>query len=334
MNCFECKTQVKPEEVLKCNACSNTHHYHCIGLLEVDFKKILPMNKGKWKCPSCKQRKTQDKLNSPIVLNKVNEPMSSIVNLDGNSIIVLMNKNFDTVKLMIEDLRADINNKWSKISETVATWESNFIQMESTVAALVTANEKLSSENDTLRNDVQSLKSHVEELEQRSRNANIEIQNVPERKGENLMHVIESIGAVIGYPIPPTQVKDVHRVAHNAKSDRPKNIIVQLATRHVRNDVLAAARVRRGLTVAQLQKAMGGTPTSGLAASESRAHDQNIYIKEHLTLKNKILYAEARKAKKEKNYKFVWIKNATILMRKTDDSRVVTIRNSEDLLKL
>ena len=57
----------------------------------------------------------------------------------------------------------------------------------------------------------------------------------------------------------------------------------------------------------------------------------NLYINEHLTLSNKILYKEVRAAAKAKNYKFFWTKNGSIFVRKSDTSRVLLIKNKDGI---
>lgn len=59
-----------------------------------------------------------------------------------------------------------------------------------------------------------------------------------------------------------------------------------------------------------------------------------IFINEHLTKESKELLWKAKKIKTEKNFKFLWIKNGNILLRKTENSEVIKINAEEDLEKL
>ncbi|KAG7299130.1 hypothetical protein JYU34_017644 [Plutella xylostella] len=127
--------------------------------------------------------------------------------------------------------------------------------------------------------------------------------------------MVETIGTTIGIQIPNSSVTDVHRVASNQPSQKPKNIIVHLSSRRLRDDVIAAARSGRGLTAAQVLEAAAGGPTacSSVAAvvaasTESPPSEARVYINEHLTLKNKLLYAKARVCAKDKSYRYIWIK--------------------------
>ena len=52
---------------------------------------------------------------------------------------------------------------------------------------------------------------------------------------------------------------------------------------------------------------------------------KTIYINEHLTSTNKILFNLAKERKQTLNYKHLWTRNGRILMRKTDESDVVKI---------
>ena len=57
----------------------------------------------------------------------------------------------------------------------------------------------------------------------------------------------------------------------------------------------------------------------------------SIYINDSLTSDTKKLYNAAKKVKIDKKYKYLWIRNATILMRKREGDRVVVVRSFGDL---
>ncbi|XP_063635071.1 uncharacterized protein LOC134805776 [Cydia splendana] len=339
MECSKCSLVIKTEELLKCSACQYCYHYYCVGISDVDFKKILPMNKPKWKCGSCKQ--PAKKPASPVVINKpladtnpeLNLPSTSIVNIDTDALMKYFDGKFAILNANLTALRADFDSKLSELTLTVNSWDGRIKTLESNVDSFSNEIHGLRAENEQLHSEVSTLQKHCDDAEQKSRLCNIELQNVPEKKSENLIHIAVALGKVLGTTLTHNHIKDVHRVPHNKEMDRPKNIIIQLTTRRLRDDLVAAARVRRGLTAGQLFEA-AGCSSDASSAAETVAATSPIYINEHLTLKNKILYAKAREIRKNKNYRWIWVKNATILMRKTDDSRILAIKTESDLDRL
>ena len=160
----------------------------------------------------------------------------------------------------------------------------------------------------------------IDHLEQSARNNNIELCNIPERRNENLLSLMQNIGSVIKYNIQQSDIISIHRVPHaHQQNNMPKNIIVKFATRVMRDNILSAHRLCKGLTTEQL--GMSGT-------------SQQIYMHEHLTLKNKLLFRECREAAKKHNYKFLWVKHGTILVREKEAARAFAIRNSRDIVKI
>lgn len=164
------------------------------------------------------------------------------------------------------------------------------------------------------------LQDKIESLEQQARQCNLEICNVPEKRGENLLNVIASIGNAIKCQLDHKNIISVHRVPHARKEEnsRPKNIIVKLCSRILRDNVLGAFRLSKGLKSDQL----------GISGTSC-----NIYINEHLTLRNKQLFRNSREAAKKHGYKYVWIKNATVLARMSDTSPIFAIRYQSDISK-
>lgn len=166
-----------------------------------------------------------------------------------------------------------------------------------------------------------SLEQKMESLEQQARLNNIEICNLPEKRDEDLLTVMESVGAALKCPISRQEILSIHRVPHarNEEGSRPKNIIAKFSSRTQRNNIISAYRLSKTLKSSDI----GVTGTS-----------QNIYINEHLTLYNKKLFRECRDLAKKHNVKYVWIKNATILAKETDSSKTFAIRCNDDLIKI
>lgn len=179
--------------------------------------------------------------------------------------------------------------------------------------------DKLSSYT-AMESQINSLEQKISSLEQNARQCNLEICNMPERRGENLVNIIECLGGVITCPIRASDIVAAHRVPHaDPKNKRPKNVVVKLTNRMLRDNVISAYRSTKGLDSTKLS--ISGPPTT-------------VYVNEHLTINNKILFRQCREAAKKQAYKYVWVKHGTILARKSDTSPVIAIRSMVDIAKI
>jgi len=59
-----------------------------------------------------------------------------------------------------------------------------------------------------------------------------------------------------------------------------------------------------------------------------------VFINERLTKFKRMLFSQIRLAAQSKQYKFIWISNSDILVRKNENSNIIKIRSSEDVDKL
>ncbi|XP_075991862.1 uncharacterized protein LOC142987171 [Anticarsia gemmatalis] len=82
---------------------------------------------------------------------------------------------------------------------------------------------------------------------------------------------------------------------------RPRTVIVRLARRSLRDDLINGARVRRGATTADLN--MAGAP-------------RRFYVNERLTKLNRLLFRRARDAGQRAGWKYVWTRHGRILARR------------------
>lgn len=166
-------------------------------------------------------------------------------------------------------------------------------------------------------NTISLLENKIDRLEQQARQCNIEIGNLPDRRGENLVNILQSIASAINIPITERDIVAIHRVPHaHTHNLRPKNIIVKLSSRLLRDNVLSAYRLSKGITSDRI----------GLAGTQCR-----IYMNEHLTLRNKELFRKCRDAAKTHKFKYVWVRNATVLVKESDDSSTFAIRSEDDI---
>lgn len=317
---------------MKCNGCQHILHYSCVGLTEGEFNKMLPMNKPKWKCPTCKSKKesplskqqhehgaTPTNTTKRQTDSLIPDVPSSMVNLDTKAFIEFFERRFCSLreewKKDISEILKPVQSDIKLISERLENWESRLDILEAKVSGI----NDLYSENEALKKDLNKMQKSFDTLDQNSRQCNLEIQNIPETSGEDLVGLVCNIGSLIGVSVPVESIRSVHRTAPGAQRDRPRNIVLQLTTRRLRDNLLAAARTRRELTTEQLS----------LPPPVRR-----FYINEHLTLTNKILFSKARELMKTKDYKHVWVRNANVMMRKTDTSKIIKIRSEEDLAKV
>ncbi|VVC97614.1 unnamed protein product [Leptidea sinapis] len=172
----------------------------------------------------------------------------------------------------------------------MSLFEDRLSQAEDRMASIESSLTNLLEENATLRTRLETLTSKFDDLDQASRSCNVEIQNIPEKKAENLVQLSLAIGKLLCVDLKDSNIRSVH------------------------------PRARRSLTSEQLF-GVSVTPGSG----------SRFFIAEHLTLKNKIISSKARQIAKDK---YVWVKNNSIFVRKTDESKVIQLRSGNDLGKI
>lgn len=145
-------------------------------------------------------------------------------------------------------------------------------------------------------------------VENRSRNANLEIRNFPEIKNENVDFIVANIGKAIGITnIQEGDIQVAHRVNAKKKDNNgSRSIIVNLRSRYIRNVWLQKYREfqKKGEGALTAKKIHGNLP------------DLQVFIHEHLTVSKKMLLNKIRAFAREKEFRFVWVKDAMILIKK------------------
>lgn len=170
-------------------------------------------------------------------------------------------------------------------------------------------------ENEELRRDLREARREIVELKQYSRNMNIEIQGLPQTKNEDLEKTVANIAKCLGTDVTDKDIDIAHRVL--SKDKKKSNVIVRFLTRTARDKLLSAARKAK-------------------LDSSRLGFDKNdpVYINEHLCMELKVLLSKARQARREKEWKYVWVSQGRIFMRKADRTPLLHVTSDADLAKV
>ncbi|CAG9117146.1 unnamed protein product [Plutella xylostella] len=176
----------------------------------------------------------------------------------------------------------------------------------------------LEGERKECRNMLTKIENKIQDLQCSSRSAGIEIRNMPMKDKEtttDLLEIISKIGKVVALEVSPTEIRDVYRLPGKAGSN--KTIVAEFATVHKKQDVLLGIRSfnrsrRPDEKLNSTHLGLPGTKTP-------------IYVADYLPPNYRKLAYMAREYAKNNGYKFCWISNGKIFLRRDAGSKQIPI---------
>lgn len=163
--------------------------------------------------------------------------------------------------------------------------------------------------------ELKEVKRELVELKQYSRRANLEVKGIPMNDEDDLDTIFTTMASCLETDVSVADVDVIHRVP--TRKPGPPNVIIKFVSKCKRDKFLQSAKKHR------LNARALGFDTS-----------EPVFVNEHLCPENKILLGKAIQAKREKNWKFAWVAEGKILLRKTEKSRAVHVACEEDLDKI
>lgn len=272
--------------------CRKEYHFKCVKL-PAALGEISSDSGIVWKCKSCKDESTE-----------------------GNSLLEDLVRKVDA---LVKDM-ADLRRGQSDFGDSL-TFYGNKIddfnhQME-ILAKVSKTVDALNQELSCVKKECSSLRAEIEYMHQQGRSNNVEICGVPEKNRENILTLVKRVGSEIGITVLDEDISVSHRVSRFSKSQlpgrAPKNIVVKFANIGKRNVFLDAAKKRRN---------------PGLTSSDLGFEEKfQIFINEHLSPYYKLLFGKSRDFCKNNNYKYCWVKDMKIFVKKGDGEKAVHIAN-------
>lgn len=250
-------------------------------------------------------------------LMAMQEQMTALTNL-----LTSMKKEQETrYQKMQEDMR-DIKNQINEVRTTNSEIEKSVQLLSSKCEDLEKskkefreeANQNKNKINDLAQRSVylekcnKALEERVMKMEQRELELNIELVNVQTCEQENVMEIVGKIAKELN--LNSEEVAKAHRMPGNS-TKAPRPIIVTLQTSEARQNWLKCKK--SAITNKSIFK---------------NENTERIYINENITRHLRQLFWTA-KTKLKDTYKYIWIQNSKILIKKSEEEKKIYQINFE-----
>lgn len=229
----------------------------------------------------------------------------------------------DSTKMSVETLLVEMNKKLEvifklekKLDELVATVDFYSELYQEMTEFKKTAENKikaLEQRNVYIEKYNVALEERIMSLEKKEKEKNIEIACLQKNGDtENIKEVIETFARKLN--LNPEDIENVERVgSQKIGEERPRPIVVKLRSKEARDQWLQKRKIR--ITNGDIYGTANKVP---------------IYINEDLNKATRILFWETRNQLKQL-YKFIWVQNSNILVKKSENEKIFRIRNEGDI---
>ncbi|KAG8251035.1 hypothetical protein J6590_108489 [Homalodisca vitripennis] len=302
MACGKCKQLISNrKEVIKCEKCAKEFHVACCRVRTVaKLEGMTEKQIEEWRCEDCKPE-------VPAVTRPGLEDTAAMSIL--KSIQQEMLKNSKENKESFVALEITLKN----ISTTLDGVQTKLTTLEKENADLKVKCKELYNKNALLDKKVGSMQNEINEIQQYSRNRNIEVRGIPYSRNEDIYNVVRMVAQALGVNHANEDISIAHRLSRPTKNVLAPGIVIQFVSRYTRAVWLSAAK-RKKIETTDLSPTLKQAP---------------VYVNEHLTAHNRQLLGHAKTLVKEKKLAYAWVSDGKILVRKTADSQAVRVQDCE-----
>lgn len=184
---------------------------------------------------------------------------------------------------------------------------------------------KLNKEVMTLKQENEKLKSEVAEMQGYTRKDSVVVTGIPETKNESVFEVFNKLSSVIKSPVVSNGLSTAHRLPSRGK-EQIKPIVFKFVRRQDKEGWLADFK-----QAASEDNGGAGISTKTLCRSLAEGR---VCAYQHLAPTTMELFRETKKLATQKGYRFVWIRDGKILVRKEEGEKPIQVKNVMDLKKI
>lgn len=216
-----------------------------------------------------------------------------------------------------------------KLSESYDFMSGSFDSLHVEIKKLTNENKKIKKDVAKLRSNeidmvkrIQALEKACTRSKQEDNSHHMIITNLPKfDSGTNLRDVVAKIGEQVAHTVSPDQILDIYQNENKQNQTKTYPMIVKLRGPELKSKCMDFRKNGKKIDVKKF------IPNFDNQTVNVNFH--HLVEREYASLLKK-----AKDVARSKQYKYVWIKNSTILVRKTDDSEIIKIRNDGELVKI
>lgn len=310
--CDLCKNDLPQDDFVKCTVNNCKLHYECAGIAKKTYFQMGNTRRENYKCIIC--REDDKSLNAQ---PSTDYPADFFIKMEAK-IDETVKKSFEKYSKMLNSQVDELRKLAEFISTQYDEMKADQDRLNGKIKTLRENEICLQRQCDKLSAEIEILQTQHEQAEQYSRRHNIIIEGVPEIPNENIYDTVNKFAVAVDETIVLNQdIQAAHRLP-SKHPNRPRPVVVQFSNRQKRDAVLKKSRNRRIQTTAF-------TPNVPPSV---------VFVNEHLTPFYKKLLFEAKKLKTERGFKYIWIANSKILVKKDDGDAAVVIRSPSCIAKL
>lgn len=328
-DCIACSEALPTDgQFITCIQCRFGYHLgsRCSGISEKTFRSMSVVKRQEWCCKTCRINETRS-------VTSTGET-SSMQRVIDRILVELVSVRTAVSEIPVLSSKVDALSSLKSTIETLLPLKDAMGEVTKSITFLSDQYDEMLKSRQESENQLKALKSRVDVLEsvlqdqsalirqqqislnqseQYSRTLNLEIHGITAQPNEDLRAFLADFAKKIDIGFEPAQVQAVHRLP--VGGDKIPPILVRFVSVAVRNKWLAARKRVRQLSFC------GELPT-------------NTYVNENLTALNRELLWKSKLRAKEQGYRFVWVKNGKVLVKKDEGQQVLFVASVGDLVKI
>ncbi|KAF9422338.1 hypothetical protein HW555_001928 [Spodoptera exigua] len=228
-----------------------------------------------------------------------------------------------TQNTQIQSANSDIKKTNEEIVKSMSFINHQFEELKKEV-------EDLRRERREQSEYIVSLEKKIQDLQHKSRSSGIEIRNIPQASNESstaLTKTLCVLGDAVGVSVKDSDLRDVYRLPGKSSSptSTTRPIIAEFSSVMMKDTLISAVRTFNKSREKQDKL------NTGLLGISGTKHP--VYVTEQLPGNTKKLYYLSREFAKSNNFKFCWVSNGNIFLRKHEGDKQLLIR-SENCLQV
>lgn len=309
-----------------CKICKSVFHFKCIGTTKEEYLAKYGKTRN-FVCNDCRLKpdsERQKNVTAPSsgeITATTDQTHSSVDKSSAGdvtlSVLLIEMRSFRTE---VNNTHRDLTENMAKHSDWVEELKVKLEDIAKQVANFTNEMTIIKQENVNLKKQVNVLTTKINNMEQNAKENVLEIHGVPNKKDENLIELVKKVSTSIGFNFEEKMIDNCFRYGSRNATNNPGGIVVKFLRKIDAESFIQKRKEKRNLN------------TRDLGFMEGLSNP--VYVNCSLTQWKRQLLNSARRAKTEKQYTFLWVRNGRIYMRKTPGDKSVVIESEEDIAKL